>query len=128
MKTTDLGESENLKKLNYLVAKITGHGEIRYFHGSPRIYDVLNERNGDYSPTTNAEQCLAATPYCNVNGIHNISPYSMKSWRAIMHCKKSFEMHDPFVCHADADTELIARCLALVYSVYGEEVDDKEFL
>jgi len=112
IKTVDLGLPENLEKLNYLVGKIAGK-EIE-FDSYGRVHEVLNGGydNRRYSPHSNPFQCLEATPRMDIS-------CAPDNKFVVSHERMEFE--NP-VTH---ESELIARCLALVFSVHGEEVADE---
>lgn len=118
IKTSDLGLPENLEKLNFVVGKIIGKRRIHFiaekcFHGtlSPAAY----------SPTTDANQCFEATPLCEIRiSFGHPAQINGKCYRAKIYGADYFSSMG-FV------SELIARCIALVYSVYGNEVPDEVF-
>lgn len=110
IKTQDLGRPENLERLNWLVGKINGK-RIDYIGMIGHVW-VENKGYELYSPTTNAAQCLEATPRMDI---------SCAPDNKFVVSHESMEFENP-VAH---ESELIARCLALVYSVHGEEVPDE---
>lgn len=110
IKTVDLGLPENLEKLNYLVGKIAGK-DVE-FHDSG-CKENKNYGYPYYSPATNATQCLEATPKCE------ITVYGDNTWGAAIEGK-------PFLVNS-FQSELLARCIALVYGVYGDEVPESEW-
>lgn len=122
MKTTDLGLPENLEKLNYVVGKICGLNVFIYKEPKKHIcklcswswdIDCVN-----YSPAVNASQCLEATPKCIVTNRAGMYLAVIGEWgEGNIEGKKLMAY----------ETELIARCLALVYSEYGDNVPDSVF-
>lgn len=117
MKITELGKPENLEKLNFMVAKICNIEtySLGNHHFKSKFLDNFSGESKRYHPTTNAKQCLEATPYCDVSCERSLNPDIKTVWAA-----KIVNYENPY--WAEGETELIARCLALVYSVCGEDV------
>lgn len=122
IKTVNLGLPENLERLDFLVGKLTGKhvvwlkgmNVVRLAKGWDR-----QEIGDNYSPTTNAQQCLDATPLMDIS-VAGRDINGKTRWLA---CHYYSHLKNP----QEGDTELIARCLALVYSVYGDEVPESEW-
>lgn len=121
MITIDLGNPENLKKLDYLVGKITDV-PLSIIDGDVFRMDKVEFDRGlfpvKYSPTTNVAQCFEATK----NGFNIWWDHTNDPRDGGLVCFVAIGKSESMV----HESELIARCLALVYSAYLNEVPDNE--
>ncbi len=133
IRTVDLGLPENFERLDYLVGKIAGKNVV-WLKGMNVVRLAISwdrQELGDrYSPTTDAQQCLEATPRCSIIYSYKIIDISdserkfIDKYKAAIFSVKAVKGNVEYIY---GSSELIARCLALVYSVYGDEVPESEF-
>lgn len=123
MKTIELGKPENLEKLNFLVGKIMGRNV--HIDRDGECFEEGADEHGEwvnrYHPSTNVMQCFDATPLCDIHLAFGVID------NKVYYATKIATKEQNKYLWANSESELIARCLALIYSKYGEEVQDELF-
>lgn len=116
MKTTELFAIENRELFHNVVAFI--------LKKSTTVLDGVvwtTNNNGlvRYSPTTNPTQCFEATPFCEVTPVFLRDKVAYGYSCGMV--EKPIKQADRYV---EDESELVARCMALVYFYFKEDVPD----